>query len=204
MCGMTTGNLSNMVTRGKVVYSGDYIDDSIDPNKSFLCMRKELAVNPKKKKEVESKTERPAPVVKPSVIHNNKVPKVATVNVGGAIYDLNAKKIQTQIDKMNMEMEKLRLNNSKFMGEVIPSGLIKPMILQHNQSILTESKNTIDNIIMIIAKKKDLSSAEVAEIKSKYLFEVNEMIKKSTQLTVKSINNVINEFSEKRNVGERV
>lgn len=36
LCGMTTGNLSNYITRKKVFPSGDLIDDTFAANKEFL------------------------------------------------------------------------------------------------------------------------------------------------------------------------
>lgn len=43
--------------------------------------------------------------------------------------------------KRTKEIEKLQIEIQKKKGEVVPVELIKPVILQHNQSILTEFKN---------------------------------------------------------------
>lgn len=202
LCGLSTGNLSNYAKRGKIIYSGDYIDDTLDLNASFLAMRQ--GNFPKDK--IKEKEEKPIVEVKKNntiaLNHQNTGPNTAIDQASNAILQLNTQKIETQISKMKMEMEKLRLQNSKFMGEVVPTGLIKPVILQHNQSILTESKNTIDNILRIFAKKHSLDAVEVAEIKSQYIPELNNMIKKASFLTIKAVNNIINDFSEQKGVGE--
>lgn len=202
LCGLSTGNLSNYAKRGKIIYSGDYIDDTLDLNASFLAMRQGKL--PKDK--IEEKEQKHVVEVKKhntiALNHQNISPNTIKDQASNAILQLNTQKIETQINKMKMEMEKLRLQNSKFMGEVVPTGLIKPVILQHNQSILTESKNTIDNILRIFAKKHSLDAAEVAEIKSQYIPELNNMIKKASFLTIKAVNNIINDFSEQKGVGE--
>jgi len=49
LCGITPGNLSNYASpkRRKVVYSGDYVEDTIEPNISFLkkCLHKKAEKN---------------------------------------------------------------------------------------------------------------------------------------------------------------
>jgi hypothetical protein len=204
MCGLTTGNLSVYEKRGKVVYSGDYVDDAIEPNGSFLKLRKEKVTG----EHVEVQAAAPVvkqttKVIKAPKIHKPEAPNVENEGEKAPVYELTAKKIQTQIAKMDMEMEKMRLQNSKVMGELIPTAMVKPCVLQHNQSILTESKNTIDDIMRIFKKKYSVTPEDEAEMKSQYLVALNDMMKKATTLTVKSINNIVHEFAAKRHVGER-
>lgn len=205
LCGLTTGNLSVYKDRQKVVYSGDYVDDSIEPNLSFLKLRKE-----KLKSDSKPQKKTHPPPTKPSklVVERPKTqaisaPKVQDPEGEGQIYNLTQKKLETQITKMNMEMDKLRLQNSKFMGEVVPFSLIKPCVMQHNQSIIAQSKNTLDNILRLFKKKRDLSADEEAEIRAHFVHELNDMMKKAAAATVKAVNAIVSEFSEKRNVGER-
>lgn len=203
MCGMKTGNLSNMVARQKVVYSGDYVDDSIEPNKSFLEQRKAKAINSGEPEAAKAQVEYLNPKVSKPQPPKQTTPNVSINQQAVEIAALMAEKTNTQIEKMRIEMDKIRLQNSKFMGEVIPSGLIKPVILQHNLSIITESKNMLDNITRILAKKYGIPPDEVANFKSEYIKELNVMIKKASGLTSKSVTNIINEFAEKKSVGER-
>ena len=204
LCGLTTGNLSVYKDRQKVVYSGDYIDDSIEPNLSFLKLRKEKLQTdkvPSVKAKVEPKiTQRK--IEKP-VADAPRVPSVQTDDKDAVVYNLTQEKIKTQITKMQMEMDKLKMQNSKFMGEVIPTALIKPCILQHNQSIISQSKITIDNLKRIIIKKFNVPPEVAAEFETTCIGELNEMMRKATQVTVKAINNIVHDFAGKRSVGER-
>jgi hypothetical protein len=213
LCGMKTGNLSNYEARGKVVYSGDYVDDTIEPNKTFLELR--LAslskTGPSTKKEpppAGEKVTTSAPVVEKAKRPAPAAPKVEPPSESeggqkGSIYQLTAQKLSSQIDKMSLEMDKLRLQNAKFLGEVVPAGLIKPCIIQHNQSILHQSKITIDKIVREIAKKKQFSADEVAELKKMYTAELNDMMKKATTVTIKALKSIIDDFAAKRSAGER-
>lgn len=211
MCGLTTGNLSVYATRGKIVYSGDYVDDAIDLNLSFLRIRQDKqqsAEKPVKSPKTEQKT--PKTVEKSTIprVFKPEMAKIPAPNVekpveNGKNYELNTQKMRTQIMKMEMEIEKLRMQSAKFMGEVIPVGLLKPSVLQHNQSILTQSKIMLDNLTRIIVKKFSIPPEEAAEFRGKCIDELNEMVRKATAVTVKSINNIVNDFAAKKNVGQR-
>jgi len=109
---------------------------------------------------------------------------------------LQGKKIEKDIEKNQLEIEKKK-------GIVVPSELIKPVFLQHNQFIVTEFKNAADEVIRIISKKKSLSVNEQAEIRGELVKTINESINKATLASIKNVTNLITDFSDKRGVGER-
>lgn len=109
---------------------------------------------------------------------------------------LQGKKIERDIEKTQLDIEKKK-------GVVVPSELIKPIFLQHNQFIITEFKNTTDEIIRRIAKKKDLGVNEVAEIRGEMVACINEAVNKAIAASTKNIVNIITDYSDKRGVGER-
>lgn len=104
--------------------------------------------------------------------------------------------------KIEKEMEVKQIEIEKKKGVVVPSELIKPVFLQHNQFIVTEFKNATDEIIRMIAKKKNLSVNEVAEIRGALTDTINESINKATISSQKNVTNLINDFSDKRGVGQ--
>ena len=84
----------------------------------------------------------------------------------------------------------------------MPSELIKPVFLQHNQSILTEYKNATDEIIRIFSKKRSLTVDEVAEIKTDLVKTINNAINNAIIISSKSIDSIISDHSDKRGIGE--
>lgn len=198
LCRIETKNLSNYITRKNVIVnSSGFIDTSIDKNMAFLEKRRaksssipsaDIVVKNKKKNKPE----------------DFDADETEYVSGPGQTYTESERKLKyLDTVKREAEIEKLKIDIAKKKGEVIPSELIAPCILQHNQSIVTEFKNTADEIIRIIAKKKSLSVNEMAEIKGDLVICINTSIQKATTLTSKNIENIISDFSEKKGVGER-
>lgn len=206
-CGMTTGNLSNNAARGKVVYSGDLVDDTIEPNKSFLTKWSE--------KNQVGKKEAPPDLVAlppPNVKNFKADPPAENPKTGkkrrdpaekGSLYQEQVKKMQLQNEMIVEQTEMIRLKREKTQGSQVPIDLVRPLLLQHNQSIITEAHNTLKRITRLFAKKHDLTLADQAEINTQWTPMVNEMIKKATALTQKSLKNIIHEYSVRRGAGER-
>lgn len=211
LCGIATNNLSVQIARGKVVLTGDFIDDAIDKNRAFL--EKRIS-----KKTIASEIA-PIPKIQPvdSVINN--ISKVTDQQPGSTTQDQkfelvspDEKQSYTESErqlkyldtvKRKAEIEKLYLDVAKKKGEVIPSELVKPVFLQHNQSIVTEFKNVADDIVRMFAKKKSLTVNEVAEITGELTSSINNAVNKATATTINSVDSIVNDFAEKKGVGER-
>jgi hypothetical protein len=80
---------------------------------------------------------------------------------------------------------------------------MSPLVLQHNQSITTEYKYVIDEFIRIFSAKYRLNVNEIAEITGKMTQSLNKSVDKATETTINSIESIVNEYAEKRGVGER-
>lgn len=200
-CGMTSGNLSVYISRGKVVLSGDMIDDSLDKNVTFINRRvaqgkstlteKIVTISAPENKQL-SKKHNPDQVEFPFDNENK-----------GSLSESERKLKNLDTIKREVEIEKMQFDLAKKRGEVIPSELIKPVFLQHNQSIITEFKNAADETIRTFSKKKELTIEEAAEMKGELISAINAAVKKAIEASVKSIDNIINEFAIKKGVGER-
>lgn len=204
MCDLTTGNLSVYEGRRKVVYSGDYVDDSIEPNKSFLEKRKAKAQkespseNPfadlptVTKKEVKVKErDHPAPKVKPA--DSSK----------GKLYQLDHEKVQLQNEKLSLNNEMLRRKLEKIEGESIPTTLVKAIISQLGRSFPTEYKNLYEQSLVEISKKYNISLEDQAKYKGSAIENINKATGRAISQSRRELNNVIKLFSEKKEVGER-
>jgi hypothetical protein len=210
LCGLTTKKIAVYVQRHKVVYSGDYVNDAIEPNKSFLAKwiaKSPISEPPKKELRLPR-----APTLKEMVfkepVHRREIePDTGEDDEGippiNEFSGMEAKKMATQIKKMEKEIEKLTLGNQKARGQVVPVHLIDSLFLQERQSILIESKNILQDILTIFAKRRDLTSFERTEISSEFTDRLNEGMKRSAEATVNAVESIVTEFSIKRSKGER-
>lgn len=183
---MNTRSLATYIGRGKVVVNDqDLIDDAIGENQGFLLKyagKKQLKYGTAPKKAPDKDAEEPK---------NNYADQ------------LEAQKLEAQVKKLQQEVEKLEYHNSKSKGEMIPSVLVDPLFLQHNQSILTEIGHYIDDVILLFAKKRDLAPEETAEVKKAAMERANEMVTRASKATFQSLESLLTEYVDKRGVGER-
>lgn len=192
MCGLTTGNLTNYINRKKVIPSGEYIDDAIAQNRDFLALRQA-----KKPNVSEPIIPTEAPDLDVSETDEDEREEKAS------IYELNRQKLRVEIDKKTEEIELLKLRKDKLLGVLIPTDLVTVIMIQHCKSIITEFKNTTDGIITTLIKKHGLNTNEVAELRGSMVQSINSAVNKSIDRTKRNIDSVVNEYSEKKEVGER-
>jgi hypothetical protein len=202
LAGMPTNKLSVFISRKKVILLGDGMIDDTDPrNRVFLekwrgrsaetvkeSVKFEEKLVKKPKKEAESSFKKKEP---PLILGE----KQSYTESERQLKYLDTLKRQREIDKLDIDIQKKR-------GEVVPSELIKPVFLQHNQSIITEINNRSSDFIRIFSKKKALSLHETAEIKGKVVNWINEVMDKSIEISISSIETIISEHSETKGVGE--
>jgi len=108
----------------------------------------------------------------------------------------DAKKREKEVEKLQLEIEKKR-------GVVVPSELIEPILLQHNQSLISAFENACDRILTMYAKIKDFNPMEIAEMRGEITLSINEGIDKATIMSLKEVENIVNEFSERIGSGNK-
>lgn len=191
LCGIETKNLSVYITRKKVfVEQNDLIDTTNQINAAFILKAQAKTVN----KGSETPEE--------SVVYEAKVIKTPTKSTQNneesddvlSIAALDRKKLELDVEKKQADLEKVLLSNARAKGEVIPFQLIKPLITQNNQSLTTEFKNAADELILAFAKKKELSSTEVAEMNGTLVSVINNAIRKATELSIKNLDIIIDDY----------
>lgn len=204
-CGIPTNNLSVQISRGKVVLTdAGLVDTANEKNRAFW--EKRLS-----KKAAETETPEQTPAT--SQIQTKKnVPVTfsdeadAEVILPESIPALNVSERKLKYldtEKRAREIEKLVLDIEKKKGEVIPSELIKPVFLQHNQHILHAMKNADEEILTQISHKYSITAPDMAYMRGKSIEIRNAAMQKATDSSIKSIANIINEFAEKRTAGQR-
>lgn len=205
LAGIKSNQLSVHIDRGQVLVREDgQIDTFEDKNILFIEKRKS--------KSQSMQDAEPSPFVQPSPKQRAKSYEEIESEGEDADEDSNGipslttserKKKHLETIKIAQEIELLKLREEKLKGIVVPSELIKPLFLQHNQSIVSEFKNTADEIIRTIGKRKSLNANEMAEIKGELVKIINVSIGKATKASVKAVDIIINDFSDTRGKGER-
>jgi len=189
-CGLQSKHWSTYVERKQIVpdKKGN-VDVALDLNKTFLEKRQA------KTKNAGSKTSTGANIKTVENKNNasDGVPELST----------SQKKLK-HLDtiKRTKEIAKLEIEIAKRRGEVVPAELMKPIVLQHNQHMIMEFKNAVDEFIRIFSKRKALTVEEIAEIKGESVTAINGAVKRATDATVKSLTAVIINHQDKKAVGE--
>jgi hypothetical protein len=204
ICGMKTKTLSIYIGRDKVVVGKkNLIDDSLPANKEFMLKyadQNQAKIDPAVKKSV-------------AVITKGKVSKAKVPDqVAGdepveddesGLYTLEKRKKALDIEKITSEISLLQLKEAKIRGEVVPTDLVKIVFTQHSKSISTAFFNAADNLFVHISKKANLNRNDQAELRSGLVALINKAVEESVGMSKKMLKNILEEYSQKRGVGER-
>jgi hypothetical protein len=199
-CGMVSNALAVYIKRGKVVVGEDgMIDTNEDKNIAFLekmRSKKQGIVIPKEPKKKAPPV--PTPVFAEESENNSEnegeIPSLAASE--RLLKHLDTQKREREVEKLDLEIEKKR-------GEVIPSELIKPVFLQHNQHLLMSMKNADDEMLSIFGHKYSLALEDIAWIRGEWTKKRNTAITEATSASVKAVDSIVADFSVKRGVGQK-
>lgn len=182
--------------------TGDLVDTSIPQNEAFMlkCKAKAVkngkdvgAVKSEGKRSTTKKEGKPAP--DPKVLREQRERQ-------DALYNLDMEKKAIDIRKAKRESELLEARQQKLNGELIPTELIKTLFVQHTENIKTAYTDGSENLIVILAQRKQMSSTEVSELKKDFIGIINKAIDGAIDTTKRTLNNIIKEYSQKRGVGQ--
>ena len=188
-CGFTTKILAVHILRGKLTVNNNMIDDSDLQNSFFLKKYSGVIRTPKEvslEVEAEPKTEK----TKEAQPENQR-------------FNLETEKKSLDIEKITEEIKLLKVKTSKASGEVIPTEVVRMVFAQHFKSLTAAFQNAADNLLMDIQKMKNLSREEVAHLRGQLVIVVNGAIDEGVKESKKSISNIVQEYSDKKGVGER-
>jgi hypothetical protein len=185
-CGVGTNYISSYTGQGYLKVDEEGFYDSEEPvNARFLAKR--LAKPPKKKDEDTLK----------QPINPKTGEEIPTYE--------DSERLVKYFDslKREKEVEKLQIEIDKKKGEVIPSELIEPFFLLHSQSLTTEFKNAMEDSLRNICHLYSVSITDVADYKGYITKRINEALDKATDSTVRQMKQLIQEYADKRGIGER-
>lgn len=191
-CDIPTNSLSVYIKRGKVILNADDEIDDTDPRNDTFLKKQLVKASHKSVTEVEIKE----PVItkntaKSEVESNNEVAK------------LDLQKTSIQVEKLQQEVRLLKIKAEKLNGIVVPTELVVPIFLQHNQSIITEVHNESVEFVRQFVKLHNVSLEDEAVLKGNLIKWYNNAIARATEASKVSIKNIVKEYAKNRGVGER-
>lgn len=204
-CGIGLNYLSVNKKRKKVITDEHgFIDDTNEINQLFLqkCLsrpksaKKDLAAGPISGVAVEVDLSGLKEKEKSKKSENDEFSRENT------LVDLQKEKGTLEIQLKNNSIELQRLEIKKKRGELVPTQSVKNLIIKHSESIKTSYSEASDNLIVIISHKKQLSSEEVADIRSQFVKIINKAIDNAITFTLSGLNNIVTDYSSKRGVGQ--
>ncbi len=198
LCGVDRAYLAVYVKRGKLILTGEMIDDTIPQNKDFLDRQisKLKAASNSQEKSIPAQQ-----VIKNDEPGENNQQLRHNFSKNNVALDLELK--NADLAKKEVDTRIALLKEEKLRGTVIPTDIVKVVFTQHFKSVTSAFHQAADNLIVNIAKKKDLNREEVADIRGILIEIINEAVKDSIDESKNSITNIIAEYSDKKGIGER-
>jgi len=217
LCGISKGNFYTYKKRGNIHVSEDGLVDSAHPvNAAFMNKR----VMNKKTIPTPVAPSPAAPVVsaqKPKPIKRTKAELKAAKDAeerdqkrqddsdaqATHRYNLDRQIKEAELTSKEQTIELNKLKISKLSGEVIPTQLVKEIFAQHFKSVTVSMHQGCDNFIMTIAKTTGMKKQDMARMRGELIEIVNEAVRDGVEDSKESIKNIVNEYKDKRGVGER-
>jgi hypothetical protein len=214
--GMKTGNLTNYIKRGKVVMSGELIDDSHPINAEFVRKRSKLLVKKAASAAEKGSTAEvprpPGPKISDPELPITDIPdlKDATdddidkiIQQSGGILSLENRKIAADIQRIETVRDLNLLKIQKEQGEIIPTELMSPIIAQFAMAITSSFRSAADNLLTEFAHKHKIDSESEAELRTKIVSITNEAVEKAVDESHRAVDRISTDYANKRGVGQR-
>lgn len=205
LVGLTTGNLTNYITRGNVIMSEEnpgYIDDQHEKNQQFIANRVTFLA---KKGDVPEQISAVDPdlgaasVAKEAKNAPKNLPKA---DLSAQVYTdasrLQREKAEAEIERIRSTTRLNELRIQKQEGELIPNSLIKPIMSQLAMSMMSSYKNGANNFVTEIAHQYGLSLEEQTALRSRIIEMVNQCAKDAVADAKKSAQRISDDFIEKK------
>lgn len=209
LCGISTDSVYVYKKRSKIVVKDGYIDGDDPINEAFLKEKQsKKALKPAKqnlekqknelKKEQKQKNSEQEDIK--SLTKRQKEPEIQHSSID--IVGLNAQKLLWQIKKLQKENDKLKIDNEKKQGELLPIQLVENIFMTFSEGAKISFVEAAENLLVILTQQKGYSKSEYAELRAKLLKLVNTAIEGAKRIAMKQKDNLLKEFSDEKGVGD--
>lgn len=201
LCGLKTKDLSVYIRRGKVVLTGEYINDTDEVNAFFLQKQSEKAIkNDVLPPKIEEKTGNSNIVIAEKATKKDKTPAEKLEKL--TYHQLEKESRLADIAKKEVDTRIAILKEEKLLGISIPTELVKGIISQMGKGFTSSYKDGADSFLIEINKRKNLTATETAELRGELVRIINEASIRALNETKKNMKLILSEYSESRGVGE--
>lgn len=203
------------IKRGKVVCSGELIDDQFHKNKEWLNLVRAKNGLPafgedKKSKDVFSD----APEIKEPLDFPDSAPEIKlpissngggliSGRSGGSLVQLENEIKRADLEKKQQDIKLLKIKEAKMKGELIPTDLVQRLIREMSEAMKIAYMDAIENYTVVISRQKKLSTKEESDIKSHFTRIINDTLSRQTSVAKKGLKNIVSEYQEVRSRGEK-
>jgi hypothetical protein len=224
LCGIQRNKLAVYIKRGKVVCSGDVIDDSHPVNREFIEKWQHKSGLVEEKSDavevdantVTGTTDAVSAVANPFV---GRIPKIEPPKPRPAPKSPNIQppsefmyagnQLDAQIKSVELErkledLEIAKLKRQKMAGESMPTDLVKNTISVYSRSVSRSFNNAADNLLVEFQTMADISREQVSVMRGKLNAIVNKAINDAYENAIDMVDNIVDEYSETRGKGERL
>lgn len=183
MVGTTTGNLANDAKRGKMQYSGKYVDDSLEINKLYIKNRRALL------------KKRGKTITKVAPIPLNKIKKAdlddqsPTSTTKQA--ELKMLKDHEDLRKKRVAADKAELEYKQMIGSSIPTELVVEVVSMLGQTFMSAFNNGASAFLDEISHKKKLKAKEKAKLKGILVGIINDASSNAVTQAQMQVDNIV-------------
>lgn len=176
--------IKSWIHRGQLQKDADgKIDTENDKNKLFLMQN-----------QAKNKSQKIATTVKNKEVKNEQEKKEKkTIFKDNPYEKMELEKKKIELEKLKAETRVKEMQAQRLAGLSIPTELAENIIITHNRVIYNTFWGEIETLINIICPEKDLAIIQIKKMRE--FFSI--LIKRSSDDSLKAIENLIEEFSNK-------
>ena len=212
LTGVSSQTISVYVKRGKLtpIWIGEkmYLDDKDSKNLEFINKRIDEYGKTKKQNKVKFPAirELPKEPIKkynsPIFANGIKVPEKSQMKLPFDQMTVENQKKHLEVKKLKEEIEIKRIQKEKQQGLVIPTDVVINLFSNTFKSFINEFYAAAEDLGNITVYGLGGKREDVVKFRSSLIKSINKASEKSTKNALKSIDGIVNEYSEKRGRGE--
>lgn len=196
LCGVGRHYVYEYIKRGKVIKSGDFIDDTIYENRKFMEERK-----------VKIPLETlPAPKIEAPPKKKHEAPNIQVTATKGksnfSLSDLDQAKKEAEIQVLHARNEKLQIEIQKLRGQSIPTQLVKNVFAVFGKEIMNRYKDSATILLGEFLHKTKASAQVSAEMNGRLIDLINEAQSDAVEKSKIEIQNIISQTKVSRDEDE--
>jgi hypothetical protein len=110
---------------------------------------------------------------------------------------------EARIKQVEAATKYRELQAARLAGETVPTEMAKAVLKQHNLSVMTSFKNAADRIVGDVTRRKNFSLEEIAQLNGEIIAAINSAVREAIEISISSLKNIEDEYSQKRERGQR-